>query len=110
MYAATGLKLVYFLLASIHSNQLTNLPFILAVAMFVSGKYKAAVNIWENICLVKYRELLGTHPFTASLLDYIGKGYLKLNDPEKAVAFKKESLKMRLYLLGNWYMKLRFFL
>lgn len=69
--------------------------------MFTTGKYKAAVNIWTNLCLVRYRELLGTHPFTASLLHYIGDAYQKLGDPKRAVAFKKESLAMRKFLLGN---------
>ncbi|KAJ7388574.1 hypothetical protein OS493_036802 [Desmophyllum pertusum] len=71
------------------------------LAMFTSGKYRAAVNIWQNICLVRYRELLGTHPFTASLLHYIGDAYQKLDDPRRAVAFKKESLAMRKFLLGD---------
>ena len=72
------------------------------VAMFTSGKYRAAINIWQNFCLVRYRELLGTHPFTASLLHYIGDAYQKLGDPRRAVKKKKESLAMRQYLLGNW--------
>ena len=69
--------------------------------MFTSENYKAAVNIWTNLCLVRYQELLGTHPFTASLLHYIGDAYQKLGDPNHAVAFKKESLDMRKSLLGN---------
>ncbi|KAJ7384471.1 hypothetical protein OS493_021100 [Desmophyllum pertusum] len=69
--------------------------------MFTSGEYQAAVNIWRNICLVRYRELLGTHPFTASLLHYIGDAYQKLGDPQRAVAFKIESLDMRKFLLGD---------
>ena len=72
-----------------------------AVAMFNSGKFKAAVNIWQNICLVRYRELLGTHPFTASLLHYIGDGYKELGRRQQAVVFKRESLTMRHFLLGN---------
>ena len=70
------------------------------VAVFTSGKYKATVNIWTNLCLVRYRENLGTHPFTASLLHYIGDAYQKLSDPKRAVDFKKDSLDTR-YLLGN---------
>jgi len=73
------------------------------VAMFTSGKYKAAVNIWTNLCLVRYRELLGAHPFTASLLHYIGDAYQKLGDPKLAVDFKKKSLVMRKSLLGNMF-------
>ena len=69
--------------------------------MFTSENYKAAVNIWTNLCLVRYRELLGTHPFTASLLHYIGDAYQKLGDPKRAVTFKKESLAMRIFLLGS---------
>lgn len=76
---------------------------VATVAMFTSGKYKAAVNIWYNLCLVRYRELLGTHPFTASLLHYIGDAYQKLGDARHAVAFKKESLAMRKSLLGNMF-------
>ena len=74
--------------------------FYYAVALFSSGRLQAALNIWENICLVKYRELLGTHPFTASLLDHIGKIYQALGKPRRAVALKKESLRMRHLLLG----------
>ena len=70
--------------------------------MFTSGKYRAAVNIWRNLCLVRYQELLGKHPFTASLLHYIGDAYQNLGDPGRAVAFKKRSLAMRKFLLGNW--------
>ncbi|KAL9986205.1 hypothetical protein ACROYT_G000311 [Oculina patagonica] len=73
----------------------------LGMAMFISGKNRAAVNIWKNLCLVRYRELLGKHPFTASLLHYIGDAYQKLGDPRRAVAFKKESLSMRKFLLGD---------
>ena len=69
--------------------------------MFTIENYKAAVNIWTNLCLVRYRELLGTHSFTASLLHYIGDAYQKLGDPKRAVAFKKDSLAMRKSLLGN---------
>ena len=69
--------------------------------MFTSGQYRVAVNIWENICLASYRELLGTHPFTASLLDYIGNGYGKLGYLIRAVGFKRDSLKMRRFLFGN---------
>ena len=74
--------------------------FYFSVALFTSGQHKAALNIWENICLVKYRELLGTHPFTASLLDHIGKIYQALGKPRRAVSLKKESLRMRHLLLG----------
>lgn len=76
--------------------------FILVVAMFVSGNLRAAVNIWTNICLVRYRELLGQHPFTASLLHYLGDAYQCLGDLKRAVAFKRESLEMRKYLLGMY--------
>ena len=69
--------------------------------MFTSENYRAAVNIWTNLCLVRYRELLGAHPFTASVLHYIGDAYQKLGDPKRAVPFKKESLAMRKSLFGN---------
>lgn len=70
------------------------------MALFSSGQLIAALNIWENICLVKYRELLGTHPFTASLLDHIGHIYQALGKPLRAVALKKESLRINTLLLG----------
>ncbi|XP_068740177.1 uncharacterized protein [Montipora capricornis] len=73
----------------------------LAMAMYDSQKYKAAVNIWKNMCLIRYRRLLGTHPFTASVLDYLGNAYLKLSCPQEAVVCKKESLQMRCSLLGE---------
>ena len=71
--------------------------------MFTSGQYQAAVNIWKNICLVRYDDLLGTHPFTASLLDYMGEAYGKLGYLREAVVFKEKSLTMRRFLLGNWF-------
>ncbi|PFX34919.1 uncharacterized protein LOC111319657 [Stylophora pistillata] len=73
----------------------------LAMAMFVSGNLRAAINIWTNICLVRYRELLGQHPFTASLLHYLGDAHQSLGDLKRAVACKRESLEMRKYLLGD---------
>ncbi|XP_044163058.1 uncharacterized protein LOC122947653 [Acropora millepora] len=73
----------------------------LAMAMYVSGKYLAAINIWENICLIKYRRILGTHPFTASVLDYLGNAYQKYDCPQEAVKCKRESLEMRRFLLGE---------
>lgn len=73
----------------------------LAMAMFTSGQYQAAVNIWKNICLVRYDDLLGTHPFTASLLDYMGEAYGKLGYLREAVVFKEKSLTMRRFLLGD---------
>ncbi|XP_029209365.2 uncharacterized protein LOC114973110 [Acropora millepora] len=73
----------------------------LAMAMFASGKYLAAINIWKNICLVKYRRILGTHPFTASVLDYLGSAYQKYDCPQEAVKCKRESLEMRRLLLGE---------
>ena len=77
------------------------LHFVFTVAMFTSGQYQAAVNIWKNICLVRYDDLLGRHPFTASLLDYMGEAYGKLGYLRKAVDFKEKSLTMRRFLLGN---------
>ena len=74
--------------------------FCYAEALSLSGQHQAALNILKNICLVKYRELLGTHPFTASLLDHIGNIYQTLGKPRQAVALKKESLRMRHFLLG----------
>ncbi|XP_068740412.1 uncharacterized protein [Montipora capricornis] len=73
----------------------------LAMAMYDSQKYKAAVNIWKNISLVRYRRLLGTHPFTASVLDYLGNAYQKLGCAQEAVRCKKECLQMRCSLLGE---------
>lgn len=69
--------------------------------MYTDGKYLAAINIWENICLMKYRRILGRHPFTASVLDYLGNAYLKYDRPQKAVKCKRESLEMRRFLLGT---------
>ena len=76
----------------VHSSDLSCL--FTAVALFTTEKYRAAVNVWCNLALVRYQELLRNHPFTANLLRYIGEAYFKLQQFPLAVEFKRKSLVM----------------
>lgn len=73
------------------------------MALYTIKEHKAAIRIWTRYSLVLYQELLGDHPFTATLLDYIGAAYQDLGQIPKAVYFKHWSLKMRTSLLTEYH-------
>lgn len=48
-----------------------------------------------------YLELLGDHPFTATLMDDMGTSYQALGDYESAIKFLRDALRMRKRSLGD---------
>ena len=48
-----------------------------------------------------YQELLGYHPFTATLMDDLGTSYQELGNYENAIKFLREALHIRKHSLGN---------
>ena len=68
------------------------------------GKHEKAVKIWQGETLKVYRRILGYHPFTATLLEYIATSITQNNDSQngnEAISFMQESLTMRINLLGD---------
>lgn len=55
----------------------------------------------EEYSLPVYLELLGDHPFTATLMDDMGISYQALGDYESAIKFLRDALRMRKHSLGD---------
>ena len=60
-----------------------------------ANKYRAEYS------LPVYLELLGDHPFTATLMDDMGMSYQALGDYENAIKFLRDALRMRKNSLGD---------
>ena len=89
--------------------------FLLLDAHSASGDHKQAIRIWQTETLPVYYDELGDHPWTASILLYIGSSYRCLVISESAdsgiadladladVAEKyiREALELRINLLGE---------
>ena len=83
----------------------------LAAKMFLFLPYTAAYAFNEahqeankfrsEFSLPVYLELLGDHPFTATLMDDMGKSYQALGDYENAIKFLRDALHMRKHSLGD---------
>lgn len=48
-----------------------------------------------------YLDLLGDHPFTATLMEDMGASYLELGDYDNSIKFIREALRMRKQSLGD---------
>ena len=48
-----------------------------------------------------YLELLGDHPYTATLMEDMGASYQALEDYESSIKYIRESLRMRKQSLGD---------
>ena len=55
----------------------------------------------EEKSLPVYLELLGDHPFTATLMEDMGASYQALGDYSRAVSLIREALRMRKQALGD---------
>jgi len=64
---------------------------------------KVSIKIWEQISLVTYQNVLGIHPFTATLLQYIGDAYHRQGLYQQALEKKQQSLDMRKHLLTEYH-------
>ena len=74
-----------------------------------SRDHKQAIRIWQTETLPVYKDVLGDHPWTASILRYIGSSYRCLAESESvdsgmadvAEMYSKEALELRIKLLGE---------
>ena len=74
-----------------------------------SGDHEKAIDIWKTETLPVYKDVLGDHPWTASLLRYIAGSYRCLANSESADSgmadvaemYSREALEMRFRLLGE---------
>ena len=70
------------------------------MALSLENHHEQAVEIRENDVLPIYRERLGDHPFTATILNNLSNNYRDLREIEPAERYVEEALKIRLKLLG----------
>ena len=74
-----------------------------------SGDHEQAINIWKTETLPVYKDELGDHPWTASILRYIASSYRCLAESESADSgiadqaemYSTEALELRIKLLGE---------
>ena len=74
-----------------------------------SGDHKQAINIWKTETLPVYKDALGDHPWTASILQDIGSSYRCLAQSESADSgiadlaemYSRDALELRIKLLGE---------
>ena len=83
--------------------------FLVLDAHRASGDHEQAINIWKTETLPVYKDVLGDHPWTASILRYIAGSYRCLAQSEsedsgtayEAERYSREALKLRIKLLGE---------
>ena len=74
-----------------------------------SGDHEQAIRIWQKETLPVYTDVLGDHPWTASILRYIASSYRCLAESESvdsgmadvAEMYSSEALELRINLLGK---------
>ena len=83
--------------------------FLVLDAHRASGDHEQAINIWKTETLPVYKDVLGDHPWTASILQYIAGSYRCLAQSESAESgtadqaerYSGEALGLRIKLLGE---------
>ena len=77
--------------------------FLVLDAHRVSGDHEQAINIWKTETLPVYKDVLGDHPWTASILRYIASSYRCLANSmaDLAEMYSREALELRFKLLGE---------
>lgn len=73
----------------------------LGAAYAFNEAHREANNMREENSLPVYLELLGDHPFTATLLEGMGASYQALGDHVSAIKFINDALRMRKQSLGD---------
>ena len=73
----------------------------MVVALSLEGHHREAIAVREHQTLPIYREQLGDHPFTATILNNLSNNYHALHQYDKAKQYSDEALKMRLELLKD---------
>ena len=79
---------------------LINFPFFL-VALSFENHHREAVNIRESQVMPIYRERLGDHPFTATILNNLSNNHRDLGEFETAEEYAEQALRIRLELLAD---------
>ena len=83
--------------------------FLLLDAHSASGDHEQAIRIWQTEALPVYKDELGDHPWTASILRYIGSSYRCLVISESADSgiadqaemYIRQALELQIKLLGE---------
>ncbi|XP_074630959.1 uncharacterized protein LOC141889538 [Acropora palmata] len=73
----------------------------LGAAYAFNDAHKEANEIRKEKSLPVYLDLLGDHPFTATLMEDMGASYLELGDYDNSIKFIREALRMRKQSLGD---------
>ena len=71
------------------------------MALSLEGNHRWAVKIREKQVLPIYRERLGDHPFTATILSNLSNNFHALKKFDSAQQYAEEALKIRLELLND---------
>ena len=88
-------------MAPFDANVLFNqFPFFL-VALSFENHHREAVNIRRNQVMPIYRERLGDHPFTATILNNLSNNHRDLGEFEAAEEYAEKPLRIRLELLAD---------
>ena len=98
------------------SSECVLIPLKLTLSFFLfldahraSGDHEQAINIWKTETLPVYKVELGEHPWTASILRFIGSSYwclVKSESADSGIAdqaemYIREALELRIKLLGE---------
>ena len=75
-------------------------PFFL-VALSFENLHREAVNIRKNQVMPIYRERLGDHPFTATILNNMSNNHRDLGEFEAAEEYAEKALRIRRELLAD---------
>ena len=71
------------------------------MAQSLEGEHQEAIKGREQRILLIYREELGNHPFTATILNNLSNNYYALGEYDRAKQYSEEALRMRLDLLKD---------
>ena len=71
------------------------------VSYRLSGDHQKAIAIWKENTLPVYKEQLGDHPWTASILSYIADSYKTRSYIDQAEMYFREAQGLRKRLLGH---------
>ncbi len=71
------------------------------MALSLEGEHQEAIVVRERQTLPIYREHLGDHPFTATILNNLSNNYYALGEYDNAKQYSEDALRMRLDLLKD---------
>ena len=71
------------------------------MALSLEGEHRQAIKVREQRTLPIYREKLGDHPFTATILNNLSNNYYALGEFDNAKRNSDEALKIRRELLKD---------